>query len=197
MAGFLATPLAVQVKRDVIAVQVRAEQAVTAVVEQIGMAPTMRVVAKKLPHLKVAIAATLPSLPEVESPPALPQPDVLPSQQAANPVAATPVAASAAPPSRALKEVVLALDPRGEGDPEAVTCRVPQTLPASRLPGPEVCKTNRVWAALRALGQQIAPDGVTLVATVQRFGGQPTVCSASLLLAAPSATRTPFVGYCR
>jgi len=59
----------------------------------------------------------------------------------------------------------LALDPRGEGDPAAVTCRVPQHLPGSRLRGPLVCQTNRVWAALHAYRNVILPDGRTLVAT--------------------------------
>ena len=49
MAGFLDTPLAVTVKRNVVAAQARAEQAVTAVAEQIGIAPSAPVVVKKLP----------------------------------------------------------------------------------------------------------------------------------------------------
>jgi hypothetical protein len=101
-------------------------------------------------------------------------------------------------PARALKEAVLALDPRGEGDPDAVTCRVPQVLPGSRLPGPEVCKTNRIWAELRAQGQQISPDGLTLIATAQRFGGQPTACSATLRMTVQiSLLNTAFVAPCR
>jgi hypothetical protein len=57
------------------------------------------------------------------------------------------------------------LDPRGEGDPAAITCRVPQHLPGSRLKGPEVCQSNRVWAALSIYRGIILPDGQTLVAT--------------------------------
>lgn len=59
----------------------------------------------------------------------------------------------------------LALDPRGEGEPAAITCRVPQHLPGSRLRGPLVCQTNQVWAALAAHGNIILPDGRTVVAT--------------------------------
>jgi hypothetical protein len=61
--------------------------------------------------------------------------------------------------------VALALDPRGDGAPAAVTCRIPQPLPGSRLRGPLVCQTNRVWAALAAHNSVILPDGKTLVAT--------------------------------
>jgi hypothetical protein len=189
MAGFLDTPLAVTVKRNVVAAQARAEQAVTAVVEQIGIAPSAHVIVKKLPRLKVMAAAAPPPLPQVESPqsapfvappPAIAVP-VPPPQEIQKPA----VSAASALPVRALKEAVLALDPRGEGDPDAVTCRLPQALPGSRLTGPEVCKTNRIWAELRAQGRQISPDGRTLMATAQRFGGQPAICSPSLLQTTP------------
>lgn len=50
--------------------------------------------------------------------------------------------------------------PSGEGDPNAITCRPPQVLPNSRLPGPEVCKTNAVWARYRRDGMDVAADGI-------------------------------------
>jgi hypothetical protein len=50
--------------------------------------------------------------------------------------------------------------PTGEGDPYAITCRPPQVLPYSRLPGPEVCKTNAVWARYRKDGMDVAADGI-------------------------------------
>lgn len=59
----------------------------------------------------------------------------------------------------------LSLDPRGEGEPQAITCRIPQPLPGSRLRGPLVCQTNRVWKALASHNNVILPDGKTLVAT--------------------------------
>ena len=55
-------------------------------------------------------------------------------------------------------------DPSGEGDPNVITCRAPQTLPDSRLKGPEVCKTNAVWAQYRKDGMTVAADGVHDVA---------------------------------
>ena len=58
-----------------------------------------------------------------------------------------------------VKEVLVALYPRGNGDPDGITCRSPEALPGSRLPGPKVCQTNRQWANLRARHEDITPDG--------------------------------------
>jgi len=49
--------------------------------------------------------------------------------------------------------------PTGEGDPNAITCRPPQRVPGERLPGPEVCKKNSVWAQYRRDGMDVGPDG--------------------------------------
>lgn len=49
--------------------------------------------------------------------------------------------------------------PTGEGDPNAITCRPPQRVPGERLPGPEVCKKNSVWAQYRRDSMDVAPDG--------------------------------------
>jgi hypothetical protein len=50
--------------------------------------------------------------------------------------------------------------PTGEGNPYLITCRRPQTLPSSRLLGPEVCKINAVWAQYRKDGMDVAADGI-------------------------------------
>jgi len=50
--------------------------------------------------------------------------------------------------------------PDGSGDPFAITCRPPQVLPGQRLTGPEVCKTNAVWAQYRKDGMDVAADGI-------------------------------------
>jgi len=50
--------------------------------------------------------------------------------------------------------------PTGEGNPYLITCRRPQTLPSSRLLGPEVCKTNALWAQYRKDGMDVAADGI-------------------------------------
>jgi Flp pilus assembly secretin CpaC len=81
--------------------------------------------------------------------------------------ALSPLAANAqgVPQSELKGTPALAMDPRGEGVPDAVTCRVPQALPGLRVRGPLVCQTNRVWKALAAHNNVILPDGKTLVAT--------------------------------
>lgn len=58
---------------------------------------------------------------------------------------------------------VVSRRPDGTGDPDATTCRPPQTLPASHFLGPEVCKTNSQWALLRKNGQDISADGRQIV----------------------------------
>jgi hypothetical protein len=74
-------------------------------------------------------------------------------------------AAAGAGPLPDTSDAARSLDPRGLGDPAAITCRIPQHLPGSRLRGPEVCQSNRVWAALNIYRGIILPDGQTLVAT--------------------------------
>jgi hypothetical protein len=54
---------------------------------------------------------------------------------------------------------VNAVSPSGEGEPNAITCRPPQTVPGSRLLGPEVCRTNAVWAQYRKDGVELTADG--------------------------------------
>lgn len=53
--------------------------------------------------------------------------------------------------------------PKGEGDPDIIACRTPQNLADSRLPGPEICKRNRDWAALYKAGMDISSDGLAAV----------------------------------
>jgi beta-lactamase regulating signal transducer with metallopeptidase domain len=157
MAGFVDTPLARQVKRNVMAVQVRAEQAVTAMVQQVSIAPQASVAPARLPQSKVTVAAVPPVLPDVEM--VTPPPVAQVTAQQLDP----PVAATAAPvPAPAPNEAAAVLDARGDGDPDAMTCRAPQALPGSRLPGPQICKTNRVWAQLRADGKDIGADGAVI-----------------------------------
>ena len=58
--------------------------------------------------------------------------------------------------------------PDGTGDPDATTCRPSQPMPASRLMGPEVCKTNSQWALLRKDGEDISADGTKVDSQSQR-----------------------------
>ena len=197
IGGLMTTPLAVSVTRQVVAVQARAEQAVTAVAEQIGIVPvTIKV--KPVPLPRFQIAAVTPTLPP--APVETTESVTVPAQAAAPPPAAPPPVqvAAVAPIPVTARVSSLALDPRGEGDPDAVTCRVPQILPASRFAGPEVCQTNRVWAALYKEGRRLAPDGRTLIATNVRYGREGAMCPPSLILASPGlSTNNPILSACR
>jgi hypothetical protein len=51
-------------------------------------------------------------------------------------------------------------NPTGDGDPNAITCRPPQSLPGSRLRGPEACRTNAQWAQYEKDGMVLSADGV-------------------------------------
>jgi hypothetical protein len=53
--------------------------------------------------------------------------------------------------------------PNGKGDPDAIACRLPQQLPGYHLTGPEICKRNREWAALYKDGNDLSPDGKSIV----------------------------------
>ncbi|HWM61632.1 MAG TPA: hypothetical protein VNN98_05735 [Rhizomicrobium sp.] len=51
-------------------------------------------------------------------------------------------------------------DPTGEGNPDAVTCRRPVPVTASRTRhGPEVCLTNRYWKELAANQKRVDTNG--------------------------------------
>jgi hypothetical protein len=71
--------------------------------------------------------------------------------------------------------------PSGEGDPLAITCRPPQRLPDSRLNGPEVCKTNAVWARYRKDGMEVAADGKRDVPSEKWRSINPQSCRPSTM----------------
>lgn len=171
--GFLSSPMAApmtdQVRRTVATVQARAstvlESSVNVVAEQIS-APVKPAQETRLPRLKLAsvpqIVAAPPSFtiaPTVPVPP--PTAIVAPVQTAQ----VAPPVQSDADVLAALKSAVRVIDPRGEGDPNQVSCRVGQPLPGSRLRGPEICKTNRVWAQMAANKEVLSPDGQSVVST--------------------------------
>lgn len=170
-AGFLASPLAVDVQRKVATLRTQVTENivrnVAAVSQQIGVTP-VQVQARRLPRMLVVTAPAPVALPDTA--PAQPQAPALAMAPPPAPGPNADASAEAAPTPPAARdgtrEAVLALYPSGAGEPEAITCRVPQLLPGSRLPGPEVCKVNRVWAQLRAEGKDISPDGTTVIATL-------------------------------
>ena len=141
--------------------------------------PARRIKVKRMPRLKNAARPQQPS-PEAQEPNQAaatsvpsPSPDttiasVAPSPPS-DPPASTPPpvpeaeASVTRPAPTAVREVLVALYPQGNGDPDSVTCRLPEALPGSRLPGPRVCQTNRQWAELRARHEDIAPDGQSVI----------------------------------
>jgi hypothetical protein len=173
-AGLLSSPLAVQVHRQMAAVQARAEAALAQ-----GVAMVTRQV----------------SVPQQASPRPLPRPRpmalAVPQVPIIPPVSEpleAPLLHASRPPAQAgpARDAVAALYPSGTGAPDAITCRTPQPLPGSRLPGPKVCQPNRVWALLRANGTDLAPDGKSIVATAEITGASASrLCQAVAQLGAP------------
>ncbi|MDB5734151.1 MAG: hypothetical protein JWP16_1183 [Alphaproteobacteria bacterium] len=160
LAGFVTSPFAVEMTRRAAQMQARLVAPLAAALTP-DMAPHgddfVAVVRAPRPVRTHLVKFTVPA-PQSEPPPnnapatiatAAPPPFII--------VPAAPVASTDAPSS--LQQVVVAITPTGQGNPDAVTCRLPQTLPGSRLPGPEVCRTNQVWASLRERGAEISADG--------------------------------------
>ncbi len=94
-------------------------------------------------------------------------------------VPATMPAPSGAPAQAVAFAPSSSATPTGEGDPNAITCRAPQTLPGSRLKGPEVCKSNAVWAQYRRDGMEPAADGVHDVRAEKWRSVNPQACHAA------------------
>jgi hypothetical protein len=81
--------------------------------------------------------------------------------------------------------------PTGAGVPDAISCRMPQQLPDSRLMGPEICKQNRVWAKLYKNGQNISADGTRILASEKDRTLNPQTCiTHSTLNGLPSIMST-------
>lgn len=72
-----------------------------------------------------------------------------------------------APDGKTLTAKPTVADPKGDGDPDAVTCRTPVPLghDFGRIErfGPEVCQTNRFWADLTKNNKMVDADGVVRV----------------------------------
>ena len=67
--------------------------------------------------------------------------------------------------------------PDGSGDPDATTCRPPQSIPNSRFSGPRVCKLNSQWALLRKNGEDISADGRDIIPDAKAGGMAPMNCT--------------------
>jgi len=69
-----------------------------------------------------------------------------------------------APDGKTLIDRPTAIDPKGDGDPNALTCRTPKLVSSpqdwEKRFGPEVCRTNRFWADLTKNHQMLDAHGV-------------------------------------
>ena len=72
-------------------------------------------------------------------------------------------------------------DPTGVGDPNAITCRPPQTLPGKRLLGPEACRTNAQWAQYNRDGMALSADGVHFQPSEKMRTLNPQACHAATM----------------
>jgi beta-lactamase regulating signal transducer with metallopeptidase domain len=162
LAGFVTSPFAVEMTRRAARMQAQIQLAVVAPLSA-ALVPQDDFVA-----VLDAPRPVKPRAVKFVAPPPPPEPAAAPSTAPASsplapaPFVTVPTPSPAPPESSQIKQAMLAITPTGDGSPDAITCRVPQPLPGSRLPGPEVCKTNQVWAALRARGAAIAADGRTV-----------------------------------
>jgi len=109
------------------------------------MTPQERTVADETPAARPALSAETSAAAQPPAPLDPPAPGIAPAAHTT------------------VKEVLVALYPQGYGDPDGITCRSPEALPGSRLPGPKVCQTNRQWASLRARHEDITPDGQGII----------------------------------
>jgi hypothetical protein len=66
--------------------------------------------------------------------------------------------------------------PTGAGDPDAISCRIPQQLAGSRLMGPEICKRNRDWAKLYKDGESLSPGGTKVLESEKARTFNPLTC---------------------
>jgi hypothetical protein len=190
MAGLVSTPLP-QAIQQVRTVAAAADQAIARGMEAIGLPlGALPVPApERLPNLKLArVAAPVAELPSFivaawqpqAAPAVAPPPDFMGADNVVVKNAPAPQVAGNTPsPAR---QVLKAINPRGEGDPNAITCRVPQHMPGSRLRGPEVCQPNKVWAAFYANHLVMLPDGKAVVAT----GWRSEACGSARVAGVPS-----------
>jgi len=165
--GFVsAPPVMAAVQQRVAAVKSRMASGILQVAVEAGQIAVLPPLpkARRVSRLKIAMAPPQPApqpTAEMAPVPAPPPADTTVAAVPAPPPA--PVIIASVAPQASVKEIVTALFPQGNGDPEGVTCRFPETLPGSRLPGPKVCQTNRQWASLRARHEDIAPDGQAII----------------------------------
>jgi hypothetical protein len=79
-----------------------------------------------------------------------------------------------APDGKTLIDLPVMDNPKGDGDPDAVTCRTPVYLQVSdsliRRHGPKVCQPNHFWADIIKNHQMVDAFGVVTATSVRDMG---------------------------
>ncbi len=129
------TPIAKQMAKQM-------EQVLNAALPLLAPIPEIAVAPAPRPAHRRAVARVAPpaeTLPQVETPPpALSQPAVI---------------------TTVIKIVLPTLPAIEPAYGDDMFCRRPEALPGKRLLGPTICKPQSEWAALRAKGLDVAPNG--------------------------------------
>jgi hypothetical protein len=100
--------------------------------------------------------------------PALATP-VPPHQDASIPIAAsTPVIAAAQPQEDSSPAHAAPAPEPVTSDADAIVCRPPQPLPASRFLGPRVCLPKLEWDRIKKQGLELMPDGRTVAIVYEK-----------------------------
>jgi hypothetical protein len=71
-----------------------------------------------------------------------------------------------------------AQQPKGDGDPLAISCTKPENITGWRLKARPICKTNAEWAQLDKDGMAVAADG-RLVPSEKNRNINPQACLSS------------------
>lgn len=81
-----------------------------------------------------------------------------------------------APDGKTVIDRPMEWSPKGHGNPDAVTCRKPKSLPEPGFNlGPEVCQTNQFWADLVRNHQKLDARGeISMVSPAMAAGGGDT-----------------------
>ena len=81
---------------------------------------------------------------------------------------------SLAPDGKTLTNLPTVDNPKGDGDPDAVTCRTPVYLQATdtliRRFGPKVCQSNQFWADIIKKHQMVDAQGVIRASSINSMG---------------------------
>jgi hypothetical protein len=154
--GLVAMPLSEPVRRQIVAVQMHAGQAlkrgVAAMTQQVVLSP---VPSRDLPP-RVKLAAVAPVTAEPPSFTIAPAPA---ENTAAADMPVQPAQGATADQPVVTRVKVVNGEPDGRGEADHITCRAPQAVTGSRLRGPRICLTNREWAQMNQKGQILASDG--------------------------------------